>query len=58
MERLEKAFLSQDCWFLSYELADDDEDDDEDDYDLASAAPSQIHPVFGSVHPYEGFAPI
>jgi len=57
MERLEKAFLSQDCWFLSYELADDDEDDDEDDYDLASAAPSQIHPVFGSVHPYEGIRP-
>ena len=57
MERLEKAFLSQDCWFLSYELADDEEDDDEDDYDLASAAPSQIHPVFGSVHPYEGIRP-
>jgi hypothetical protein len=61
MERLEKAFLSQDCWFLSYELADEEEDEDEEDeeedYDLADLPPSDIHPVFGSVHPYEGIRP-
>jgi hypothetical protein len=54
LERLEKAFLSQDCWFLSYEMAGDDEEEEEEDFDLEDVPLSQIHPVFGSVHPYEG----
>ena len=58
LERLEKAFLSQDCWFLSYEMAGDEEDEDEEeDFDLEDVPMSQIHPVFGSVHPYEGIRP-
>ena len=58
LERLEKAFLSQDCWFLSYEMAGDEEDEeDEEDFDLEDVPLSQIHPVFGSVHPYEGIRP-
>ncbi|WP_013325144.1 DUF6930 domain-containing protein [Gloeothece verrucosa] len=61
--RLEKAFLSQDCWFLNFESIfdlDDDEDEDEDeddDFDLADLPTSEIRPLFGSVHPYEGIRP-
>ncbi|PSF37540.1 hypothetical protein C7H19_10265 [Aphanothece hegewaldii CCALA 016] len=61
LEQLEKAFLSQDCWFLSYEsmmdLDPDDDDDEEEPIDLASLPLSEIRPVFGSVHPYEGIRP-
>lgn len=58
LEQLEKAFLSQDCWFLSYEATEDVESDDDDEaIDLSSLNVSQIHPVFGSVHPYEGIRP-
>lgn len=58
LEQLEKAFLSQDCWFLSYESIEDLEPDEEDDIiDLASLPVSEIRPVFGSVHPYEGIRP-
>ncbi|MEG3436642.1 hypothetical protein V0288_05875 [Pannus brasiliensis CCIBt3594] len=57
MERMEKAFLSQDCWFLSYELDEDEEEDEDEEYDLADFHPSLVHPVFGSVHPYEGIRP-
>lgn len=56
--RLEKAFLAQDCWFLNYESAyEADDDEDEDDFDLADLHPSEIRPLFGSVHPYEGIRP-
>ena len=56
-EQLEKAFLSQDCWFLNYESKTEEpesEDDEEDEIDLAELPDSEIRPVFGSVHPYEG----
>ncbi len=56
LDRLEQAFLSQDCWFLSFESLEEDEEE-EDLFDLAELHPSQIHPVFGSVHPYEGIRP-
>jgi hypothetical protein len=56
LDRLEQAFLSQDCWFLSFESLEEDEEE-EDLFDLADLHPSQIHPVFGSVHPYEGIRP-
>jgi hypothetical protein len=52
MERMEKAFLSQDCWFLSYEMGDDEDDEIEDDRDF-----DEPISVFGSVHPYEGIRP-
>lgn len=59
--RLEKAFLAQDCWFLNFEsifdLDEDEEEEEEDDFDLADLPISEIRPLFGSVHPYEGIRP-
>ncbi|MEM9273465.1 MAG: hypothetical protein AAGA80_10955 [Cyanobacteria bacterium P01_F01_bin.143] len=46
-ESLEKAFLSQDCWFLNYEEEDEDEDWESDEY-------IEVRPFFGSLHPFEG----
>ena len=40
---LEKAFLTQDCWFLNYEELEED--------DLLDVAKE---PFFGSLHPFEG----
>jgi hypothetical protein len=59
VERLEKAFLSQDCWFLNFEPKEDlfDLEDEDEEFDLAELAPSEIRPIFGSVHPYEGMRP-
>ncbi|AFY77325.1 hypothetical protein Ple7327_1984 [Pleurocapsa sp. PCC 7327] len=56
VEQLEKAFLAQDCWFLNYEPVRDVEWEEEE-FDLADLPPSQIRPLFGSVHPYEGIRP-
>lgn len=57
-EQLEEAFLGQDCLFVTFEHAndeDDDKDDDEDDeIDLADLPVSEIRPSFGNVHPLEG----
>jgi len=55
VERLEKAFLSQDCWFVNFETDDEGFDPEEDD--LADLPLSEIYPLFGSVHPYEGMRP-
>ncbi|MEC4895790.1 MAG: hypothetical protein SAL07_00535 [Oscillatoria sp. PMC 1051.18] len=57
IERLEKAFLAQDCWFLNFESVDNDFDPEDEDFDLAELEESEIHPFFGSVHPYEGMRP-
>ena len=46
-ESLEKAFLSQDCWFLNYEEEDEEEDWELDEY-------MEVRPFFGSLHPFEG----
>ena len=56
LEFLEREFLAQDCWFLNFEAKDFDDEDDED-FDLADLPPSEITPVFGSLHPYEGIRP-
>jgi hypothetical protein len=56
VEQLEKAFLAQDCWFLNYEPARDVEWEEEE-FDLADLPTSEIRPLFGSVHPYEGIRP-
>jgi hypothetical protein len=55
-ERLEEAFLKQDCLFLTFESNNAiDEDEDEDDVeDLADLPLSQIDPTFGNIHPLEG----
>lgn len=51
----EQAFLTQDCWFLNFEVTDADEwDFDEEEDDLALLPDEAIEPDFGSIHPYEG----
>lgn len=50
MEELENAFLKQDCWFLNYELPNDEEDPDD-------FSAEDVDPHFGSVNPYEGLRP-
>ncbi len=58
MEAMEKAFLSQDCWFLNYEPKSPiAEEFDERDIDLAELPATAIDPVFGSLHPLEGIRP-
>jgi hypothetical protein len=58
IEAMEKAFLSQDCWFLNYEpkshLA---EEYDDRDLDLSELPANAIEPIFGSLHPLEGIRP-
>ncbi len=58
-EKMEQAFLGQDCLFLTFDHVDDDlEDDEEDDeIDLADLSVSEIVPNFGAVHPLEGMRP-
>jgi len=57
-EQLEEAFLKQDCLFLTFERADEDdeeEDEEEDEIiDLADLPLSEIQPSFGNIHPLEG----
>jgi hypothetical protein len=54
-EQLERAFLSQDCWFLNYEAAATGDDwQDEEEIDLADLPDGEIRSLFGSIHPYEG----
>ncbi len=51
---LEQVFLSQDCWFINYELGGIEQgiynfpDDDQDEDAMA---------IFGSIHPLEGIRP-
>lgn len=59
IDRLEDAFLSQDCLFLTYEsLEEIDEDEERDaDFDLMELSWSEIEPTFGNLHPFEGLRP-
>ncbi|UBF26933.1 hypothetical protein K9N68_02795 [Kovacikia minuta CCNUW1] len=52
LEEMEEAFLGQDCLFVTFESASDDED--EPDLDLGTLPLSEIEPVFGNLHPLEG----
>ncbi len=54
-EKLESAFLAQDCWFLNYESSNDEDEEDEEDLEFSDYEDIDI--VFGSVHPYEGMRP-
>ncbi|MBE9127245.1 DUF6930 domain-containing protein [Coleofasciculus sp. LEGE 07081] len=56
-EKMEQAFLGQDCLFLTYERAEDSLEDDDEDIDLAELPVSEIVPGFGTVHPLEGMRP-
>ncbi len=49
IDRMEEAFLAQDCMFLTYEM---ESDEDEEEFSLASFA--EPTPVFGTLHPLEG----
>jgi hypothetical protein len=54
MEQLEKAFLSQDCWFLNFESASNSSLTQDN---LTALPITEIRPLFGSIHPYEGMRP-
>jgi hypothetical protein len=58
-DRMEQAFLGQDCLFLTFgRIEDEFEDDAEDEeIDLAELPVSEIIPGFGTVHPLEGMRP-
>ncbi|MBC6424187.1 MAG: hypothetical protein GDA38_23875 [Hormoscilla sp. SP12CHS1] len=60
IEKLEEAFLKQDCLFLTFELSDESElaDDDESSWELGSLPFSEIDPNFGTLHPLEGLRSI
>ncbi|MGC9505815.1 DUF6930 domain-containing protein [Baaleninema sp.] len=51
IEKLENAFLSQDCLFLTY---DSHEEFDDDEFDLYDLPWSEIDAQFGNLHPLEG----
>ncbi|WGV26968.1 DUF6930 domain-containing protein [Halotia branconii] len=53
-ERLEEAFLKQDCLFLTFEHADDADEDEDETNDLADLPLAEIEPTFGNIHPLEG----
>ncbi|MBD2181964.1 hypothetical protein H6S82_04925 [Planktothrix sp. FACHB-1355] len=52
LEKLEEAFLGQDCLFVTFESAADLQEDE--DIDLSDLAFSEIEPNFGNIHPLEG----
>jgi hypothetical protein len=56
LERMEEAFLGQDCLFLTYETNSDDDEEsfDEEDFDFLEFEPPVLKPVFGNLHPLEG----
>ncbi len=53
-QRLEEAFLKQDCLFLTFEHAEGSDEDEEEFEDLADLPLSEINPTFGNIHPLEG----
>lgn len=55
---LESAFLQQDCWFVNFSAIDEDDLDFDDEIDLGELFSSDIQPLFGSIHPYEGMSPL
>lgn len=58
-EAMEKAFLGQDCLFVTFGRDEDDldEEDEEEEFDLAELSTSEVVPNFGAVHPLEGMRP-
>ena len=52
LEKLEEAFLKQDCLFVTFEHSGEDDDEN---IDLAEISISEIEPCFGNIHPLEGF---
>jgi len=60
LEKLEEAFLKQDCLFLTFELSDESElaSEEESSWELGSLPFSEIEPNFGTLHPLEGLRSI
>jgi hypothetical protein len=58
-EAMEKAFLGQDCVFVTFGRDEEgfDEEEEDEDIDLADLSVAEIAPSFGSVHPLEGMRP-
>ncbi len=52
LEQMEEAFLGQDCLFVTFEGLD--EEADFENIDLGTLDPSEVGPVFGTLHPLEG----
>ncbi len=50
-ERVEEAFLSQDCWFITFEIEDSE---DFENFQEAEFLDFTNQISFGSIHPYEG----
>ncbi|NJK28242.1 MAG: hypothetical protein HC925_06785 [Coleofasciculaceae cyanobacterium SM2_3_26] len=53
IEKMEEAFLGQDCFFLTYDRKGKKEDE-ANGIDLALLSWSEIQPTFGNLHPLEG----
>ena len=58
-EAMEKAFLAQDCLFVTFgrDEEEEEEEEEEEGFDLADLPVSEIVPSFGTVHPLEGMRP-
>lgn len=52
LDKLEDAFLAQDCLFVTFDLPGEAEEDE--DINLADLPASEIEPNFGNIHPLEG----
>ncbi|RMF23883.1 MAG: hypothetical protein D6756_07945, partial [Cyanobacteria bacterium J083] len=57
MESLEKAFMAQDCWFINYEPQEGVDWTKTENVSLEDLDFSEISPIFGSIHPFEGMRP-
>ena len=49
LEQMEEAFLKQDCLFVTFESATED-----DTTSLGTLSAAEVEPVFGNLHPLEG----
>ncbi|WP_017292905.1 DUF6930 domain-containing protein [Geminocystis herdmanii] len=53
-EDLEATFLQQDCWFINFSQGENEKKTTDWDEFLES----DVTPIFGSIHPYEGIRPL
>ncbi|MGI0479448.1 DUF6930 domain-containing protein [Geminocystis sp. CENA526] len=53
-EDLEATFLQQDCWFINFSQ----EENEKQTSDWDEFLESDVTPIFGSIHPYEGIRPL
>lgn len=53
-DELEATFLQQDCWFINFSQGENETLTTDGDAFLES----DVSPIFGSIHPYEGIRPL